>query len=191
MTIFSLVTSTELKRRLTTGTTGRLLDVREFDEFEAAHVRGAECVPLGQILGRASSWSSDEPLTLICQSGQRAAEAADRLSRVGFSIIHVVDGGTKACIAADLPVERGRRRIPIQRQVLIGAGLVVLSGLGLSFVNPAFELISWFAATMLVVAGMSGLCPMAIVLAKAPWNRTSQHSTRHTTTHCVAQGACE
>jgi hypothetical protein len=113
---------------------------------------------------------------LICHSGQRAKEAAEKLESVGFTRIAAVDGGTKACVSAGLPLVRGSRRLPIQRQVLIGAGIVLLSGLALSFVQTGFIAITWFAASMLVVAGLTGFCPMAKILAAAPWNRKATPS---------------
>lgn len=190
MPSFSLVAGVDMVRHLASRDNRRLLDVRDLDEFESLHVRGAECVPLGQILSRASSWPLDTPLTLICQSGMRAAQTAERLVQAGFSRIHVVDGGSKACIEAGVPIERGRRRIPIQRQVLTGAGMIVLCGLGLSFIHPAFELVSWCTACMLVLVGFTGWCPMAAVLAKAPWNRTHPDDTGRNTATCASRGVC-
>lgn len=172
MNTYTTVTPQDLSRRLAQGNGTRLIDVRDLDEFETMRVRGAECVPLPQVLQGASGWSKDCEVVLICHSGQRAREAAEKLASVGFSRVAAVEGGTKACVSAGVPVVRGSRRLPIQRQVLMGAGIVLLSGLVLSFGHPAFIAVTWFAATMLVIAGLTGFCPMAKMLAAAPWNRT-------------------
>jgi rhodanese-related sulfurtransferase len=176
MNTYRTMTPTDLKAKLVEGNSARLIDVRDFDEFERLHVQGADCVPLQQILRGASEWSRDDDLTLICHSGQRAKEAAEKLESVGFNKVAAVEGGTKACVSAGLPLVRGSRRLPIQRQVLIGAGVVLLSGLALSFVQASFIAITWFAASMLVIAGLTGFCPMAKVLAAAPWNRKATPS---------------
>ncbi len=174
MSMYRTMTADDLKTRLAEGNGARLIDVRDFDEFGTVHVRGADCVPLAQLLRTASEWSRDDELMLICHSGQRAQEAAEKLESVGFNRLAAVEGGTKACVSAGLPVVRGSTRLPIQRQVLIGAGVVLLSGLALSFVHAALIAITWFAATMLVVAGLTGFCPMAKMLAAAPWNRAAK-----------------
>jgi len=106
MKSYGTITPEVLGQRLTVGS-ARLVDVRNFDEFESVHVVGAECVPLSQVLRRASAWSPQDELILVCHSGQRAREAAEQLNAAGFSRIAVVDGGTQACIAARVPVRRG------------------------------------------------------------------------------------
>jgi len=62
--------------------------------------------------------------------------------------------------------------IPIQRQVQITAGLMVLAGVILGFVvAPAFFLLAGFVGAGLTFAGISGTCAMASLLAVMPWNR--------------------
>ncbi len=185
MSGYKYVSPEYLNRRIAAGNGPRLIDVRNFDEFAAVHVRGAECTPLPQILHAASSWNRDEEFALICKSGQRARQAADRLREAGFRWPEIVDGGTDACVSAGLPVVRGRKTVPLQRQVLIAAGLVVLIGLSAGLAHPAFRLISWFASVALITAGITGFCPMAKFLAAAPWNRSSAVASS-----CNLDGAC-
>ncbi len=115
------------------------------------------------------------PVYLLCASGIRATKAAEQLKRAGLDDVVVVEGGTNAWAAAGLPVVRGRKTISIERQVRIGAGTLVLIGTGLGwFVHPAFFILSAFVGAGLVFAGVTDICGMAIVLAKAPWNRTGK-----------------
>jgi acetyltransferase-like isoleucine patch superfamily enzyme len=87
----------------------------------------------------------------------------------------VVEGGTNAWAAAGLPVIRGRKTISIERQVRIGAGTFVLAGTALGrFIHPAFYLLAAFVGAGLVFAGVTDICGLAIVLAKAPWNRSGK-----------------
>ncbi|MHC4697040.1 MAG: rhodanese-like domain-containing protein [Planctomycetota bacterium] len=190
MNSYCVLQPADLKQRLADATSPRLVDVRDLDEFTSVHVRGARCVPLPTLLKRVSDWSQDEELMLICHSGQRAREAATQLREVGFERLSVVDGGTEACAKADVSIVRGKKRIPIQRQVFIGAGLVVLGGLTLSLVHPAYVLISWFAAGSMIFAGASGFCPMAKVLALASWNRPGNASDSLPASSCAIQGGC-
>ncbi|MFN6353027.1 MAG: YgaP-like transmembrane domain [Cyanobacteriota bacterium] len=57
------------------------------------------------------------------------------------------------------------------RQVQIAAGSLMLLGLILSTtLAPAWILLSWFVGAGLVLAGLSGFCGMARLLALMPWN---------------------
>ncbi len=190
MSGYQLLSPDGLKQRLRVSDTVRFIDVRSYDEFAAVHVEGAVCAPLPGLLEHASKWSVNDDVILICQSGQRAREAADALRQVGFERLTVVDGGTRACEREGLSLMRGRKRLPIQRQVFMGAGFVVLLGLALSMVNPAFVLISWFAGLSLIAAGISGFCPMAAMLAVAPWNRSREHSGAAGRAQCTVKGGC-
>jgi len=72
-------------------------------------------------------------------------------------------------------VVRGRKTISIERQVRIDAGLLVLAGTSLGWwVNPGFFILAAFVGAGLVFAGITDICGLAIVLAKAPWNRSGK-----------------
>jgi hypothetical protein len=83
-----------------------------------------------------------------------------------------VEGGIQAWQANGLSVTRGHSRvIPLERQVRIGAGLLVLLGIALgALVHPACYAISAFVGAGLVFAGVTDWCGMAMILAKMPWN---------------------
>ena len=58
------------------------------------------------------------------------------------------------------------------RQVQLAAGALVLLGVLLGFlVTPAFFGVSAFVGAGLMMAGATGWCGMARVLARMPWNR--------------------
>jgi hypothetical protein len=60
------------------------------------------------------------------------------------------------------------------RQVQIGAGTLVLLGVVLGFaVSPIAYGLSAFVGAGLLVAGTTGWCGMAKLLAVMPWNRRS------------------
>jgi rhodanese-related sulfurtransferase len=163
---------------------GRLIDVRNLDEFAGERLDGFECVPLDRLLSTASKWDPGEKLVLTCKSGMRARQAAQRLQQAGFSQVSVIDGGIDACRRDGLTVITERRPMPVQRQVMIWAGLLLLTGLGLSIISPWFLLIDGFVAVMLTSAGLTGFCPAARILQLMPWNAASS-STCGT---CQAEG---
>lgn len=152
---------------------GRIIDVRGLDEFASQRLEGAECVPLERLVSEASTWDPQDCVLLLCKSGMRAAQGAQLLEQVGFRDVRIVEGGIEACRKAGLAVHRDRRVLPIQQQVFIGSGLMLLAALGLSLIHPWFMAIVWLAAGMMVIAGWTGFCPMAIILRRMPWNRQS------------------
>jgi rhodanese-related sulfurtransferase len=156
---------------------GTLVDVRTPAEFREVHAQGARLVPLDRLDRPAveAARGTDSGLVfLLCASGIRATKAAEKLQSAGLDVL-VVEGGTNAWAAAGLPVVCGRKTISIERQVRIGAGSFVLIGTVLGrFVHPAFYLVSALVGAGLVFAGITDICGLAIVLAKAPWNRSGK-----------------
>ena len=58
------------------------------------------------------------------------------------------------------------------RQVQIAAGVLILLGVALGYsVSSAFFLLSAFVGAGLTLAGVTGFCGMARLLAVMPWNR--------------------
>ncbi len=152
-----------------------LLDVRTPVEHAQAHVPGVRLEPLDRLdpEALAAHCGKGSPVYILCQSGGRAAKAAEKLGAAGFSDCRVVEGGTEAWIAAGLPVNRGHSRmISLERQVRIAAGFIVLSGVLLAhFVNPAFIWLSGFIGAGLMFAGATDWCGMGMLIAKMPWNQ--------------------
>jgi rhodanese-related sulfurtransferase len=157
---------------------GVLVDVRTPAEFREIHAQGAQLVSLDALDRKAveaARGTNPGPVYLLCASGIRATKAAEKLRHVGLAEVVVVEGGTNAWATAGLPVVRGRKTISIERQVRIGAGSFVLTGTALGhFVHPAFYLLAAFVGAGLVFAGVTDICGLAIVLAKAPWNRSGK-----------------
>ena len=153
-----------------------VIDVRTPAEFESVHASGAKLHPLHDLNARDfADRGSDRPIYILCKSGVRATQAAEKLLEAGVSRPVVVEGGTDAWVAAGLPVERGERNvIPLDRQMRIFAGLLIFAGSLLALVvNPAFVWVPLFMGCGLMFAGISGLCPMSNVIARMPWNRSS------------------
>lgn len=150
----------------------QLVDVREFSEYEAERVAGATLAPLSRLEENAAQIARDRPVYLMCRSGKRAGQAAERLARLGYGDLRVIDGGLQAWAAAGLPVERGAGRVwSLERQVRFVAGLLVLAGVLLSLVSPWFILLSGFVGAGLMFSAVTDTCGMGMMLARMPWNR--------------------
>ena len=84
-----------------------ILDVREQDEYDAAHAPGVTLVPLGELMQRVDEVPTDRPVYVMCHSGGRSARATQYLEQQGVDAINI-DGGITAWHGAGLPVEAGR-----------------------------------------------------------------------------------
>jgi rhodanese-related sulfurtransferase len=164
------ITPLELQERLASEPGLLLLDVRTPIEYAQVHVTQARNKPLGDV--RPADWPGSQPVYLLCQSGGRAAKAAELFEAAGEDRGVVIEGGTQAWLEAGLPVVRGAvKTISLERQVRIVAGALVLTGVLLGcFVHPWFFGLSGLVGAGLMFAGISGWCGMALLLAKLPWN---------------------
>ncbi|WP_233589620.1 rhodanese-like domain-containing protein [Exiguobacterium sp. SH0S7] len=70
-----------------------LLDVRELDEYEGGHIEGVVNAPLSSLNETKLPYAKDEPIYIICRSGNRSAQAAELLQDRGYTEIYDVSGG--------------------------------------------------------------------------------------------------
>lgn len=170
------ISPSELKTLLSQDSLAELIDVRTPAEFGEVHVENAINIPLDTLDAKDQavrrSGNKGTPLYIICKSGARGEKACKKLIEAGVENVINVDGGTDACVAADLPVIRGKKAMSLERQVRIAAGLLILTGVGLGlYQHPGFFGISAFVGTGLVFAGITDWCGMGLLLAKMPWNQ--------------------
>lgn len=165
------ITARELQDRISDVS---LLDVRTPVEFEEVHIPNSRLLPLhelsdakaAEIAGRSGAQ------VVVCKSGNRARQAAEKLLAVGSSgEFLVLEGGVTAWESAGGAVQRGRKTMSIERQVRIGAGTLVVTGVVLgAVVNPWFVALSAFVGCGLIFAGITDWCGMGLLLARMPWN---------------------
>jgi rhodanese-related sulfurtransferase len=124
-------------------------------------------------------------VVVICRSGGRARQAAEKLSVHPLPSLRILEGGMQSWEGAGLPVIQGRKTISLERQVRIAAGALVFVGSALGyFIHPAWIALSAFIGAGLVFAGVTDTCGMAMVLARMPWN------TRGASTQKSQQDSC-
>ncbi|CAN5718115.1 rhodanese-like domain-containing protein [soil metagenome] len=98
----------QLAERIAAG--GRVVDVREPDEYDGGHVPGALSVPLATVADHLEAFRDDEagPVAVICQSGGRSGRAVDLLTDHDIEATNVI-GGTGAWIASGRQTVTGDR----------------------------------------------------------------------------------
>jgi len=175
-----------------------ILDVRTGMEhaekrltFGHAHIPLDELKPTDFMMRHGLD--KDSGVYILCRSGKRATQAAEKFVAEGYRNIHVIEGGIIACEDCGQKVEghaantniaspQAKGPISLERQVRIVAGAIAASGalLGL-MVNPLFSIIPLFVGGGLVFAGITDRCGMALLLTKAPWNKMSSNASCATT----------
>jgi rhodanese-related sulfurtransferase len=88
----------------------RLIDVREDNEWNEAHAKGAEHLGKGIIERDIETFapSKSSGLILYCGGGYRAALAADSLQRMGYTNVASMAGGWRAWQEAGAPIEESK-----------------------------------------------------------------------------------
>ena len=159
------------------GETMEVIDVRTPAEYREIHIPFAKNVPL-------ESFHPDEfvqqrcdssvPVVIVCRTGRRATRACQQLKSCGLENGYVLVGGTEAWEAEGYDVIRGKKAMSLEQQVRIAAGTMVFGGTLLgAFVHPALLVIPAFVGAGLVYAGVTDSCPMAMLIAKMPWNQVT------------------
>lgn len=152
-----------------------VIDVREPAEFASGHIAGSTNIPLQRLMHAELPHGA---IALVCQSGQRSQRAMQQLQAQAHSDgardLWDLEHGLSSWEAAGLPLSRRKRApLPLMRQVQIGAGTLILLGLALSNVAPAWIALTWMVGIGLTVAGITGFCGLARLLMAMPWNRVS------------------
>lgn len=169
----AVLRAAELNGLLSSPTPPRIIDVRTPGEFETVHIQGAYNVPLDLLREHRDEIRAhlDDQVVLVCQSGQRAAQAEETLRRAGLDNVHILDGGMSAWEAAGLAVNRGARRWDLQRQVRFVAGTIVALSVLASIVVPGLKWVAFAMGAGLSITAVTNTCLMGMLLAKMPYNR--------------------
>ncbi len=150
-----------------------LIDIREADEFARRHVPGAISRPLSAFGAAAIPAMPGTAVIFTCKTGMRTGANAALLAAAVTGPAQVLTGGVDAWAAAGLPVATNAKApLEMMRQVQIVAGSLVLLGVVMGlFVAPGWFGVAAFVGAGLALAGVTGFCGLAKVLALLPWNR--------------------
>ncbi len=150
----------------------RLIDIRSPEEFAQMSIAGSLLAPLPVVTLQHFQASEAQELIFLCRSGNRTESASNTLQKL-HTHTYALDGGIIAWQKAGLPVRESKAfALPLERQIFIAAGSMVLMGVMGSFVWPPALFLAGFVGAGLVFSGISGFCGLGLVLAKMPWNRT-------------------
>ena len=155
-----------------------LFDVREPAEFAAGHIAEAMSVPLSQLPRVLARLPAKRGIIFQCERGARGERACAVAVASGRTDVANLAGGLAAWRQAGLPViGAASAGVSIFRQVqmIVGAAVALLVALGFAGWTPGFA-IAGLMGTMLAVAGVTGWCGLAMLLARMPWNRPAAAS---------------
>ncbi|MFD0211043.1 rhodanese-like domain-containing protein [Streptomyces hirsutus] len=153
-----------------------VIDVRTPGEYATGHLPGAHNVPLDHLqtaLPALKAAATRGELLLVCASGARSATACERLTAVDVPAATLA-GGTVAWIQQGHPVahdETTKAAWPMERQVRLAAGALVVAGLAL---GTRYRPARWLSAAIgsgLVFSAATDTCGMAALLSKLPHNQ--------------------
>ena len=167
------ITTEGAKEFIERGGASSIIDVRTAGEFATEHIENSILIPVDTIEENlAMIMAIPAPRLLMCQSGNRAKNAQEILLKYHIEGSVVIEGGMneyKKIAGGELI--KNKKRMLLERQVRIAAGLLILLGLGLSLIHQGFLLLSAFVGCGLIFAGITDYCGMAMLLLKMPWNK--------------------
>ena len=70
-----------------------LLDVRELNEYKEGHILGTTLISLGELESKLAELNPQQPILVICRSGNRSNIAAQLLIKNGFKQVYNYQGG--------------------------------------------------------------------------------------------------
>lgn len=165
----------QFEKEFSVNTAVQCLDVRESVEYQHDRLENFNLQPLSDLSEKTTaSLEKSKTTYLLCQSGNRACQAADRLEKIGFSDLRVIEGGISAFKAAGKPLIKGSSKVwRLERQVRFAAGFLVLLGIILAqTVHGGGIFLSLFVAAGLVFSAVTDTCAMGLALARMPWNQS-------------------
>lgn len=148
-----------------------LVDVREPVEYKDVAIAEAENIPLDDIASAVERFKKYGTVYVNCGSGVRSRKACEVLEAQGVHVVNL-EGGLTAWQHSGLPVRGKEHHLPIIRQVMLTAGLLILGGLTLAyFLNPYWLILPGVVGVGLTFSGATGYCLMAYLLEMMPWNK--------------------
>lgn len=153
-----------------------LVDVRDATEFNEWRIPHASLITANTLNENLAHIQNDGvKVVLHCLSGARSEKARQTIHSDYADNVYQLDGGINAWHKAGfktIDTRQSRAGIPLMRQVLLTAGLMILTFSALGIANlKAGPYLTAFVGAGLTLAGATGWCGMAMLLSKMPWNR--------------------
>ncbi|WP_447969756.1 rhodanese-like domain-containing protein [Nitrospira sp. M1] len=153
-----------------------IVDVRTPGEFEEVHIPHSKNIPLTELESSlpelVEAAKNYKELTLVCRTQNRVKLAHKQLAAHGIRNTRILEGGITQWTADGKPVIRGKQGMSLERQVRLGAGMMIVTGVILGvLVNPWLLVVPAAAGIGLIHAGWTDSCLMGMILARLPYNR--------------------
>lgn len=105
--MINLCDAQELQQKLATNAAIKLVDCRELNEWNEAHIEGATLIPLSEFEKKYETILKDknEPVYIQCRSGKRSMNACMFLLSKGYTNLFNVEGGIISWIQSGYPVK--------------------------------------------------------------------------------------
>ncbi len=93
---YQKISAEDAKARMDSGDDIIILDVRTAEEYEAGHIEGAILIPNDTISDKQPELLSDldAEILVYCRSGNRSAQAANKLINLGYTDVYDFGGIT-------------------------------------------------------------------------------------------------
>lgn len=93
--IFESITPAEFDMRRRRGDELLLIDVREPEEYDIAHIEGAQLLPVSRFNEWAGTLDAarEKEIVVMCHHGIRSAQVCSYLARQGFTKLYNLAGG--------------------------------------------------------------------------------------------------
>lgn len=88
------IDGTEAESLIKQGT--KIIDVRTTGEFSTGHISGAANIPLNELPNHVNNLDKEEPMIVVCLSGNRSSQASEYLKSRGFKKVYNLSGGMMA-----------------------------------------------------------------------------------------------
>lgn len=73
-----------------------IVDARDAEQFDKAHIPGAVNIEWRQVLARRSELPRDKPILIYCNTGSLSAQAGFTLRIAGYDNLRILQGGMDA-----------------------------------------------------------------------------------------------
>lgn len=71
----------------------KIIDIREFNEYEKYHIKGTVNVPFGLIMEKYYLFlNKNTRYYILCDNGNKSKMATDYLSTLGYDVVYIIGG---------------------------------------------------------------------------------------------------
>ena len=143
-----------------------IVDVRQPAEFLDGHLPYSVNLPSTSFQAQDYQAWQTQKIYLICQSGNRAAAIAQKLSQNGHQNVYVLDRHIEDF---NLSTAKGRWSVDRQFRMLLGI-LIALYLIGYHFSSALFTAIPVILCSGLIITAIIDKCYLRMGIAMLPWN---------------------